>query len=177
MVDDSPSRAISLKATEQDLVNATLNPAIEQLSDSELKALRQRLRQAHIKSRDISNQQKREMRGKAEARGATPARDNTGSMAKAQVIRDALTRVQAEADRRDSMMVAKPSHAELAQRALEPRLSNEASKYPGSGPPASHGMKAINREKPFKIGTPKSEIGRVSQAGKVAQARKDGNSR
>ncbi|MEP6828416.1 MAG: hypothetical protein ABJA10_10115 [Aestuariivirga sp.] len=173
MVEDIPLRAMFLNATEEDVMNATLHPAIGQLSDGQLKILGRRLRQAHIKSRDISNQQKREMRGKAEARGAMPARDNPGSVAKTQLLRDALTRVQFEVDRR----MAKPSQAELSHHAVELKLNNEAPKHPGAGPPTSHGMKAINREKPFKIGPPKSEVGRVTQAGKVAQARRDGNSR
>ena len=46
--------------------------------------------------------QAREMRGKAEPRGATPAKDNAGTVAKAQALRDALDRVEAELGRRDA---------------------------------------------------------------------------
>jgi hypothetical protein len=38
-------------------------------------------------------------------------------------------------------------------------------------------MKPKERQKPFKIGPSKGEVGRVSQAGKVAQARKDSGNR
>jgi hypothetical protein len=42
------------------------------------------------------------MRGKAEPRGAAHAKDNTGTVAKAQALRDALDRVEAELKRRDA---------------------------------------------------------------------------
>ena len=42
------------------------------------------------------------MRGKSEPRGAAPAKDNTGTVAKAQALRDALDRVEAELKRRDA---------------------------------------------------------------------------
>jgi hypothetical protein len=46
--------------------------------------------------------QAREMRGKAEPRGAKPAKDNLGTVAKAQARREALDRVEAELRRRDA---------------------------------------------------------------------------
>jgi hypothetical protein len=42
------------------------------------------------------------MRGKAEPRGAKLAKDNLGTVAKAQALRDALARVEAELRRRDA---------------------------------------------------------------------------
>ncbi len=42
------------------------------------------------------------MRGKAEPRGAKPAQDNLGALAKAQALRDALERVEAELSRREA---------------------------------------------------------------------------
>jgi hypothetical protein len=41
------------------------------------------------------------MRDKAEPRGAKPAKDNLGTVAKAQALRDALDRVEAELGRRE----------------------------------------------------------------------------
>jgi hypothetical protein len=45
------------------------------------------------------------MRGKAEPRGTTPAKDNSGTVAKAQALRDALDRVEAELGRRDAAAI------------------------------------------------------------------------
>jgi hypothetical protein len=42
------------------------------------------------------------MRGKAEPRGATLAKDNSGTVGKTQALRDALDRVEAELRRRDA---------------------------------------------------------------------------
>ena len=41
------------------------------------------------------------MRGKGEPRGATPAKDNLGTVGKAQALREALDRVEAELRRRE----------------------------------------------------------------------------
>ena len=51
------------------------------------------MREARDRARNIASQQRREMRGKAEPRGATPARDDAGTFAKEQVLADALKRV------------------------------------------------------------------------------------
>ena len=57
------------------------------LSKDELAAAVRRLRDYRNKARDVSRQQRREIRGKAEARGARPARDNTGTLMKKQIFR------------------------------------------------------------------------------------------
>jgi hypothetical protein len=65
------------------------------MSRVELQALGKRLREARDRSRRIASQQQREMRGKADPRGAASARDNTGSLSKTAVLVGALTRVTA----------------------------------------------------------------------------------
>jgi hypothetical protein len=165
-----------LKTAELDIVKATRRPDIEQLSVKQLQIVAKRLRQAHDRAKDIGARQKREMRGKADPRGTRRARSNTGTLAKAQVLRKSLERVQAELDRRESMATALPTQSELSRRALELKLRHAAPKRPASGRSASKGMKPKARRKPLKIGTSK-EVGRVSQAGKVAQARKDSRNR
>jgi hypothetical protein len=57
--------------------------AIEQLPIEQLKAVGRRLRQAHVRAKDISARQQREIRGKVDPRGARPTRDNSGTVAKA----------------------------------------------------------------------------------------------
>jgi hypothetical protein len=63
------------------------------LSRSELQALAKRLREARNRARDIASQQRREMRGKAEPRGAAPSKDNVGTLGKAEVLDMALQRI------------------------------------------------------------------------------------
>jgi hypothetical protein len=50
----------------------------------------------------IGERQAREMRGKADPHGAKPAKDNAGTIAKAEALRGALERVEAELRRREA---------------------------------------------------------------------------
>jgi hypothetical protein len=91
-----------LTAAELELVAVTRPPKIERQSVDELKAAARRLREAHDRAKAIGTRQAREMRGKAEPRGAMLAKDNSGTVGKAQALRDALDRVDAELRRRDA---------------------------------------------------------------------------
>ena len=77
MNDTAKLEARLLTAAELDLVAVTRPPEIERRSVDELKAVARRLREAHDRAKDIGTRQAREMRGKAEPRGATPAKDNS----------------------------------------------------------------------------------------------------
>ena len=167
------SEARLLSAAELEIVNATREPEIRQRSSEELKSLSKRLRQAHDRAKDIGARQQREMRGKADPRGAKPAQDNTGTIAKAQVLFEAIQRLDAELSRREEADTATPSQADLSRHALELKLSGQTEHHPDAGRSASEGMQMKERTTPPKIGTTRKEIGRVSQANKVAQARKD----
>jgi hypothetical protein len=138
-----------------------------------LRALIHRLRKAHGRAKDISTRQRRELRGKVDPRRSRRVRDNTASMAKVRVLFEAMQRVDQELSRREKNNARTPSQAELSRRALEQKLSSPAKRYPNAGRTASEGIRQKERKKPVKIGTTRKEIGRVSQAGKVAQARKD----
>jgi hypothetical protein len=173
MSDQTKLEARLLSAAELEVVNATRPPAIEQASDEQLKVLAQRLRRARDRAKDIGARQKREMRGKADPRGTKPTRDNTGTLAKAQVLGEAIERVEEELSRRENLTTATTTQADLSRHALELKLSHPAPPHPGSGRSASEGMKPKERQKPLRVGASKGEVGRVSQEGKVAQARKD----
>jgi hypothetical protein len=177
MSDRAQLEARLLNAAELEIVNATRPPAIEQLSVEQLKVLAQRLRRARDRAKDIGAQQKREMRGKADPRETKPTRDNTGTLAKAQVLGEAIERVEEELSRMENMTTATTTQADLSRHALELKLSHPAPTHPPSGRSASEGMKPKQRQKPLKIGASKGEVGRVSQEGKVAQARKDSGNR
>jgi hypothetical protein len=101
MNDASKEEARLLTAAELELVAVTRPPEIERQSVGELKSVARRLREAHDRAKAIGTRQAREMRGKAEPRGAKLAKDNLGTVAKGQALRNALDRVEAELSRRD----------------------------------------------------------------------------
>lgn len=177
MSEQTQLEARLLSAAELEVVKASRPPAIEQASDEQLKVLAQRLRRARDRARDVAARQKREMRGKAHPRGAKPTRDNTGTLAKAQVLEEAIQRVEEELSRRENLTTATTTQADLSRHALELKLSHPTPPHPGSGLPASAGMKPKERQKPLRVGASKGEVGRVSEEGKVAQARKDSRDR
>ena len=96
MTEAAKLEARLLTAAELALVGITRPPEIERQSVDELKAAARRLREAHDRAKSIGTRQAREMRGKAEPRGAKLVKDNLGTVAKAQALRDALDRVEAE---------------------------------------------------------------------------------
>jgi hypothetical protein len=102
MNDASKEEARLLSGAELELVAVTRPPEIERQSVDELKAAARRLREAHDRAKAIGTRQAHEMRGKAEPRGTTPAKDNSGTVEKAQALRDALDRVEAELGRREA---------------------------------------------------------------------------
>ena len=99
MSEQTQLEARLLSAAELEVVNASRPPAIKQASDEQLKVLAQRLRRARDRAKDVAARQKREMRGKAHPWGAKPTRDNTGTLAKAQVLEEAIERVEEELSR------------------------------------------------------------------------------
>jgi hypothetical protein len=170
----SQSESRWLDASESEIVDATRSPEIELQSIERLNALMHLLRQAHGRAKDISARQQREILGKAEPRGAKRVQDNAGSVEKVRVLFEAIQRVDAELSRRKTNSAGTPSQADLARHALELKMNNQTGERPDPGRSASEGMQPKKRKELFKVGTTRKEIGRVSQAGKVAQARRDG---
>ena len=173
---NSKSENRPLGAAESEMVSATLSPEIEQQSMEQLRALTHRLRQAHGRAKDIGARQQREIRGKVDPRGAKRTQDSTGSLEKVRVLFEAIQRVDGELSRREKDDTGTPSQADLARHALELKMSGQINEHPDPGRSASLGMQVKKRQELFKVGTTRKEIGRVTQAGKVAQARKDGKS-
>jgi hypothetical protein len=161
-----------LTSAEREAVSPTHYPAICDLSREELIATARRLREFRDRARDIGRQQRREMRGKAEPRGAAPARDNAGTMEKAQVITGALKRVNREISRFEQAEARPSPLVESARRALELRRASRVRHHPAAGRTAGRGM----RNQPNTgdtVRTDPREIGRVSQFVRAGQARRD----
>jgi hypothetical protein len=102
MNDASKEEARLLTAAELELVAVTRPPEIERQSVDQLKTAVRRLREAQDRAKAIGTRQAREMRGKADPRGAKLAKDNSGTVAKAQALREALERAEAELRRREA---------------------------------------------------------------------------
>jgi ribosomal protein L12E/L44/L45/RPP1/RPP2 len=90
----------ALAADEKALVDKSRHPAIKDLSDKDLSELIRNLREKRDRAQTIARQQRREMRGKAAARGAQSASREDGSMLKASVLANAVRRANGEMDRR-----------------------------------------------------------------------------
>jgi hypothetical protein len=168
----SKAEARLLTADEAPLVDDTRYPRILQLTRAELITLAQRLREHRDRAQSIARRQRREIRGKADPRGAQAARDNLGTAAKAQVLGQALKRINRELTRLDEPEAAAPTQAELSRKAAEMRQASRISAHPSAGRTASGGMRAKSSNAPT-VRTDPREIGRVSQAIKVAQAKRD----
>lgn len=164
MSDAIPADAARLLTTsEQEAVNLTLHPAIVGLSRQDLQALARRLREARDRARAIASQQRREMRGKSEPRGATAARDDVGTIAKEQVLADAVKRITEQLRHTPAKPVGGPP--------VNGRSRKAAAVRPTSPGPAA---------KPSKLPTVHAdprEVGRVSKAVMSAQARRDAKPR
>ena len=155
-----------LNIAERELVAQTQPPIADALTKEKLQALGKRLREARDRSRRIASQQQREMRGKTVPRGAAPARDNAGSEAKTEVLAEALKRVTAALRK-----LKKPTASQVLRKALDAKQA-AVPQHPSSGHTASKGMRAkVSKQRSVHIDP--REVGRVSKATKVAQAKRD----
>lgn len=160
-----------LSHEEFEAVRRTHHPAIYDVEAADLADLRSRLRKMHDKERTLGRQKRREVRGKAAARGASfPGTAEHPSQRK-QVFAAALKRLNREV-RRLHNLTARTSHVEAARKALALRRAANFVAYPAAGSAAGEGMtlRASTRRRRVVTG---AKIGRVSQATKVAQAIRD----
>jgi hypothetical protein len=152
-----------LSHEEFEAVRLTHHPAIYDAEAADLADLRSRLRKMHDRERTLGRQKRREVRGKAAARGASfPGTAEHPSQRK---------RLNREL-RRLHNLTARTSHVEAARKALALRRAANFVAYPSAGSTASEGMapRASTRRRKLVTG---AKIGRVSQATKVAQAIRD----
>ena len=90
---------------------------------------------------------------------------------KKQIFASALERVNREIGRMEEAE-RRPTLAESARRALELKRANRVRHHPSAGRNPSHGMRSLPNGGDT-AGVDPREIGRVSQAVKAAQARRD----
>jgi hypothetical protein len=160
-----------LTADEFDTVAKSHHPAVEALEKAELIALIRRLREFRDRSTDIARQQRREMRGKADPRGARPAADNTGTTMKKQIFAQALKRANRELAR---LLDAekRPTMGEIGRRALELKRANARAPHHPGGRSAGQGMRATPSRRRTVTMDPR-EVGRVTAQTARHQAKRD----
>jgi len=151
---------------EYTLVEQTRYPVLGKLEDAALKDLTQRLRERRDRARDIAHRQRREVRGKGR-QTTTFEQQDAGNRRKARILAEALTRINSERTHRK----AEELRAN-AQRALRLRQGMEETARPDSGRTPRKGMRIVASHRRDRIVNP-MDVGRVSQAGKRAQAVRD----
>jgi hypothetical protein len=160
-----------LAAEEYEPVARSHYPALAGLEREELVELVRWLRDQRSKFRGQIEHRRRVRRGKADARNAAAEQaSERGLAAKKQVFARALKRVNG---RLDSVLSAEKRATMRAgmQAALE-RKRRAPVHHPSSGRRARTGTQPIENPKGADIVQP-SAIGSISQAGRVAQARRD----
>ena len=132
-----------LSSHEHELVQQTHHPALRDLDDSDLSDLIRRLREQRDRARDVSRQQRREVRGKSAPSGTRPATDNSGTKEKGALLAAALKRTSKEKERR-RISNARQELKSNAHRALAMKqaASDPAADRPSSRT-ANEGMQAV----------------------------------
>ena len=148
------------------LVEQTRYPVLGKLDDTALKDLTQRLRERRDRARDIAHRQRRDVRGKGR-QGTTFEKQDAGNRQKARILGEALTRINSERTRRKA-----EEFRANARRALALRQGAEAPARPDSGKTPRKGMRKNTSDRRERIVNPMN-AGRISQAGKRAQAVRD----
>lgn len=151
------------------LIAASHHPALAALSSEEAVALARLLREHRDRLRGMVHGNRRARRGKGEPRAA--ASHDPSLLRRKQVFAAALKRVNARIDLLHGE-ARRAYHAAALAEALE-RKRAARQHHPGAGATAGAGMRAKASGKRRTRMDPRA-IGSISQAGKTAQARRDG---
>lgn len=166
------SRALS--TDERELVAKSRPPALQSLTDSALATLVKRTRERRNRARTVADRQRRELRGKATARGATPSKADEGTRLKLSVLTTALQRLDTETQRR-RRVTAKTSLVASARKALALKQKTKRA-APASTRSANTGLRGKARIT-VKDHVPRSTRGRVRKQVARAQAKRDAQPR
>jgi hypothetical protein len=159
-----------LKHDEQETVRDTHHPAIGEMTRDRLESLRLRLRDLRDKERTFARQRQRQAKGKAEPRGGSFSGTAEHAIQRKQVFVAAIKRINKEL-KRLRKFEARKELGEAARRALALRRAKQFYR-PQNDPTLHEGMRSIpNRRRNMKVAP--SKVGRVSQANKRSQARRD----
>ena len=168
-------QARALNTEEKEIVEKSQHPFLQDIPDAELHSLAKLIRDRRNKARDLANQRRREIRGKAPARGASPSKEDAGSQLKTAILATAMRRVNGEIERRRVMsaqhdLIANAQHALATKRAHEKKEPTFNTRH------ALTGMRNIPNKKYDSLINP-AERGRLKKAAAVSQAKHDEHQR
>jgi hypothetical protein len=161
----------ALSADERRVVAKSRPLALQALSDAELAKLVKLTRDRRDRAKTMTGHQRREMRGKAQPRGAAPSRGDEGSALKLSVLAMAARRLTTEADRRRRLK-AKSQLVASAKKALARKKSAERDAPAFETRNAGQGLRPKENKRVPSLIRP-GERGRLRKAQAVAQAKKD----
>ena len=163
----------ALSADEKELVGMSAVRASRSLTDAELTRLVKRLRTKRDRAKTVAERQRREMRGKASARGASPAKDDDGSQLKLMILSAALIRLDNETGRRAAAkaketMVANAKKAlALKEKAKPAKARSKTASKAATGGLRGKARIAVEKHVPGSV------RGSVRKQGARAQAKRD----
>ena len=160
-----------LSGDQLELVDKTHHPAIYDVDAKALRNLQKQIRAEKGKVRTLVRQRQRELRGKSDARGGSFPGNTEQPLKRKQALSAALKRVNRELVRQRALE-ARSSNVDAARRALAARRSANFVNPASADRTSGKGMQPIPSTRRRSI-IPGSQVGSVSQATKVAQARKD----
>jgi hypothetical protein len=160
-----------LSHEEFETIRVTHHPAIYDLDATNLRTLKLRLREQRDKARALARQKQREMRGKAEPRGRSFPGTAEQPLKRKQIFAAALKRINKELDRLRKLE-ARTTHIEAARAALAQHRAALFVHRPAAADTPHAGMQP-QRNPRRRTRVPRSKIGSISQATKVAQAIRD----
>jgi hypothetical protein len=164
--------ARALNADEHELVVKSHHPNLQALPDAELADLVKLVRARREKAKTQAGQRRREIRGKAAPKGATPSKADEGSKVKLAVLAMAMRRLNGEVTLRHQI-AARGSLADNAKKALAMKRGAESKGAGFNSRQAHQGMRNTSNQRPQNLVRP-METGRLRKAASVAQAKRDG---
>ncbi len=160
-----------LTREELNVVGSTHYPQLAELDAGQLRETRTQLRDMRDKARTIARHKRREASGKGPARARGASGNAEHATQRKQVFSQALKRTNRQLERIEHAE-ARARTAGGYQRAMAMLRRAKAVERPGDGRHVNPGMRS-NPSLRRAMGVDPAMVGRVSQAGKAAQARRD----
>lgn len=159
-----------LNHDEQEFILNTHHPAVGESERNTLEGLRVRLRDLRDRERTLERHRRRQTKGTADPRGKSFSGTHEHANTRQQIFASAIKRVNKELARIRKFEARRELGA-AARRALALRRAYQFDR-PQSAPTPREGMRSLpSRRRTMKV--PPGKIGRILQANKRAQARRD----
>ncbi|MDQ2634586.1 MAG: hypothetical protein M3Y78_12700 [Pseudomonadota bacterium] len=161
----------ALSADEWKLVQSSHHPAVQQVSDAQLRDLLKAVRERRDRAQSEVHRKRREMRGKAAPKGTQPATKDDGTRAKLGVLAMSMRRLNGEHERR-RRLAARIDLVENTRNALALKKGKTDRPADFNARQAHAGMAVMENAKSKSLVRP-MERGRQRKATAVAQAKRD----